>query len=259
METVFRALSDPHRRALLDLLFHADGRTLAELDAHLPMTRFGTMKHLKVLESAGLVLTRRAGRKKLHYLNPVPIRLIHDRWVDKYAEPWAGSLGDLEREVEETAMNRTSNMATATLPRHAHEVIIRASAAQIWEAITRAERTRDYFHGTLVTSDWKPGSPLTYAYPDGKPAAEGTVLEVERPRRLVHSFSALWDDEVARDPAHTVVWTIEPLGAACRVTVEHRGFEGETATLMSVREGLSVILSGLKTLLETGERLEIGG
>ena len=97
---MFKALADPTRRSLLDELFKADGQSLSALEARLPMTRFGVMKHLKVLEEAGLVTTRKRGREKLHFLNPVPIRLIHDRWVSKYAEPWAATLTGLKRELE---------------------------------------------------------------------------------------------------------------------------------------------------------------
>ena len=99
-DRVFKALADPTRRFLLDLLFVRDGRTLTELESELEMTRFGVMKHLKVLEEAGLVVTRRRGREKLHFLNAVPIRLIHDRWVSKYAEPWAAGLSGLKRHLE---------------------------------------------------------------------------------------------------------------------------------------------------------------
>ena len=98
---MFKALADPTRRSLLDELFERDGQTLSELEGRLPMTRFGVMKHLKVLEEAGLVTTRRRGREKLHFLNPVPIRLIHDRWVSKFAEPWASSLSELKARLEE--------------------------------------------------------------------------------------------------------------------------------------------------------------
>src|SRR3954466_111062 len=101
MDDVFRALADPTRRSLLDELFAEDGQTLSALEGRLPMTRFGVMKHLKVLEEAGLVKTRRRGREKLHFLNPVPIRLVHDRWVSKYAEPWVASLSDLKHDLEE--------------------------------------------------------------------------------------------------------------------------------------------------------------
>jgi DNA-binding transcriptional ArsR family regulator len=101
MDEVFKALADPTRRKLLDTLFSQDGQTLSALERRLPMTRFGVMKHLKVLEDARLVTTKRRGREKNHYLNPVPIRLIHDRWVSKYAEPWAATLTGLKRELEE--------------------------------------------------------------------------------------------------------------------------------------------------------------
>ena len=102
-DRVFKALADPTRRFLLDRLHERDGRTLTELESELEMTRFGAMKHLRVLEEAGLVTTRRAGREKLHFLNPVPIRLIHDRWIDKYAERPVSALADLKRELEDTA------------------------------------------------------------------------------------------------------------------------------------------------------------
>jgi DNA-binding transcriptional ArsR family regulator len=101
MDEVFKALGDPTRRRLLDRLFAKDGQTLSALEEGLPMTRFGVMKHLKLLEEANLVVTRRRGREKLHFLNPVPIRRIHDRWVSKYAEPWASALTDLKRDLEE--------------------------------------------------------------------------------------------------------------------------------------------------------------
>jgi DNA-binding transcriptional ArsR family regulator len=101
-DRVFKALGDPTRRFLLDLLFQGDGRTLTELESELEMTRFGVMKHLRVLEDAGLVVTRRQGREKLHFLNPVPIRLIHDRWIDKYTERQVSALADLKTELEET-------------------------------------------------------------------------------------------------------------------------------------------------------------
>ena len=102
-DLVFRALADPTRRLLLDRLFQRDGRTLLELEADLEMTRFGVMKHLRLLEEAGLVITRKSGRHKLHFLNPVPIRLIHDRWIDKYTERRVSALTTLKRELEKRA------------------------------------------------------------------------------------------------------------------------------------------------------------
>jgi len=107
MDEVFKALADPTRRALLDELFARDGQTLSELAERLPMTRFGVMKHLRVLEDAGLVSTHRRGREKLHHMNPVPIRLIHDRWVSKYAEPLAATISAVKRKLEEEPWTST--------------------------------------------------------------------------------------------------------------------------------------------------------
>src|SRR5271156_2084339 len=130
-DEVFRALADPTRRSLLDELFESDGQTLSELDQRLPMTRFGVMKHLKVLEEAGLVTTKRRGREKLHFLNPVPIRLVHDRWVSKYAEPWAAALSGLKTTIEEEANMSAQNTGkrpwTASPEEKVFEVYIRTT------------------------------------------------------------------------------------------------------------------------------------
>src|SRR5438128_9577098 len=123
MDEVFRATADPTRRSLLDELYREDGQTLSALEARLPMTRFGVMKHLKVLEEAHLVVTRRRGREKLHFLNPIPIRLVHDRWVSKYAEPWAAGLSDLKEKLE-SPMEKV------------FEIYIKTTPERLWQAIT---------------------------------------------------------------------------------------------------------------------------
>src|SRR5665811_1618162 len=115
MDDVFKALADPTRRSLLDELFREDGQTLSALEHRLPMTRFGVMKHLRLLEEAGLVITRRRGREKLHFLNPVPIRLVHDRWVSKYAEPWTAALSDIKQRLE-TTMEKVFEIYIRTTP-----------------------------------------------------------------------------------------------------------------------------------------------
>ena len=152
-------------------------------------------------------------------------------------------------------MSGTLARPAAPTRRHIQQIHIRTTSERVWEAITRASDTRDYFYGTLVESTWQKGASLTYRNADGSLAAEGLVIEADAPRRLVHTLSALWDDEVTPDPPHRVTWTIEPMGAVCRLTVEHEGFEGHTATFRSVQGGLGVILDGLKTLLETGQPL----
>src|SRR6202795_3430822 len=145
MDAVFRALADPTRRELLDELFREDGQTLRALVERFAMTRFGVMKHLKQLEDAGLVVTRRRGREKLHFLNPVPIRLVHDRWVSKYAEPWAAALSDLKTKLE-SPMEKV------------FEIYIRTTPERLWEAITDPEIRSKYNFGARIRSDWTPGS-----------------------------------------------------------------------------------------------------
>src|SRR5947209_9247242 len=146
MDEVFKALGDPTRRSLLDELFKQDGQTLGALEERLPMTRFGVMKHLKVLEEAGLVVTRRRGREKLHFLNPVPIRLVHDRWVSKYAEPWASALSELKQTLEEDTMEKV------------FEIYIKTTPERLWEAITDSEMRAKYNFGVGTASDWAAGS-----------------------------------------------------------------------------------------------------
>src|ERR671916_2876077 len=135
MDAVFRALADPTRRSLLDELYTQDGQTLTALEARLPMTRFGVMKHLGVLEEAGLVVTKKRGREKLHFLNAVPIRLVHDRWVSKYAEPWAATLTGLKRELEEKTMEKV------------FEIYIKTTPEKLWEAIVDEEMRQKYSFG----------------------------------------------------------------------------------------------------------------
>lgn len=248
MEKVFRALSDPSRRQLLDLLFQQDGQTLRQLDAALPaMTRFGTMKHLRVLEAAGLVVTRRVGREKFHYLNPVPIRLLHDRWISKYAAPVVAAMGRLKTALEESDMK----------PKHVFEVYIRTTPEKLWQAITDPAFTRQYYHATDIRSDWKVGSKVEYLQADGVVALTGSILEMSPPTKLVHTFGALYDPEAAKDRPSRVTWEIVPRGEACQLTLTHDDFDGETKTWQSVKGGWSPILSRLKTLLETGKPLNI--
>ena len=245
MDEVFRALADPTRRSLLDELFGADGQTLTALEGRLPMTRFGVMKHLRVLEDAGLVVTRRRGREKLHFLNPVPIRLVHDRWVSKYAEPWAAGLSDLKQRME-TEMEKV------------FEIYIKTTPERLWEAITDPELRAKYSFGVAVCSDWAPGSRYEATHATaGVTISEGENLEVDPPRRLVQSFSALWGDDVRAEGTSRVTWEIEPVGDSCRLVVTHDQLrEGANDQLYG---GWPMILSGLKTLLETGELLTTPG
>ncbi|MGZ8475562.1 MAG: ArsR/SmtB family transcription factor, partial [Candidatus Limnocylindria bacterium] len=192
LEGAFRALADRHRRTLLDGLRERDGQTLGELELTLPtMTRFGVMKHLRVLEDAGLVTTRRDGRRKLHYLNPVPIRLIADRWISRYAAPLVDRMADVKHSVEAAIAMTT----TSAPPKHVYEVYIQAPAERVWQALTDSELTKQYYYGNTVESDWKPGSSLRYRNPDGSEAISCEILEADPPRRLVHSFFFPGTDE----------------------------------------------------------------
>jgi uncharacterized protein YndB with AHSA1/START domain/DNA-binding transcriptional ArsR family regulator len=245
VDAVFRALADPTRRSLLDELFRQDGQTLHALEERLPMTRFGVMKHLKQLEEAGLVVTKRRGREKLHFLNPVPIRLVHDRWVSKYAEPWTAALSGLKHRLEQP-MEKV------------FEIYIRTTPERLWQAITDPEIRSKYNFGARVESDWTPGSHYEMGQPEaGVLLGEGENLEVDPPRRLVQSAQMLWSDDVKREGTTRITWEIEPIGDSCRLTVTHDQLrEGANPELYG---GWPMILSGLKTWLETGELLTTPG
>jgi uncharacterized protein YndB with AHSA1/START domain/DNA-binding MarR family transcriptional regulator len=246
MDDVFRALADPTRRSLLDELFKQDGQTLSALERRRSMTRFGVMKHLRVLEEAGLVVTRRRGREKLHFLNPVPIRLVHDRWVSKYAELWTATLSNLKKGLEEKTMEKV------------FEIYIKTTPERLWEAITNPEMRRKYNFGVGVESDWSPGSRYEALTPMAPGAIwEGENLEVDPPRRLVQSFNALWGEDVKREGTSRVTWEIEPIGDSCRLTVTHDQLREDANS--ELYGGWPMILSGLKTLLETGETLTTPG
>ncbi len=244
MDAVFKALADPTRRSLLDELFAQDGQTLSALEARFDITRFGVMKHLKQLEEAGLVVTRRRGREKLHFLNPVPIRLVHDRWVSKYAEPWTSGLSDLKNRLE-SPMEKV------------FEIYIRTTPERLWEAITDPEIRGKFQFGNRITSDWTPGSRVEMSHPSAGILGEGENLEVDPPRRLVGTFTALWGEDVKSEGTSRVTWEIEPVGDSCRLTVTHDQLrEGANSQLYG---GWPMILSGLKTWLETGEVLTTPG
>jgi uncharacterized protein YndB with AHSA1/START domain/DNA-binding transcriptional ArsR family regulator len=257
MDEVFKALADPTRRTLLDALFKKDGQTLRALGSSADMTRFGVMKHLKVLEEAGLVVTRRRGREKLHFLNAVPIRLVHDRWVSKYAEPWVAALSDIKQELEEKPMERfvvVNGAGTMTV----FEIYIKTTPERLWEAITDPKLRAKYSFGVETRSDWKKGSAVKSVVPDGMmDIAEGEVLEVDPPRRLVQSFRALWSENVKAFGFSRVTWEIEEVGDSCQLTVTHDRLAANANS--ELWGGWPMVLSGLKTLLETGETLTTPG
>jgi uncharacterized protein YndB with AHSA1/START domain len=190
------------------------------------------------------VVTRRRGREKLHFLNPVPIRLVHDRWVSKYAEPWAAGLSGLKQRLE-SPMEKV------------FEIYIRTTPERLWQAITDPEIRSKYNFGGRIESDWTPGSHYRMSHNDML-LGEGENLEVDPPRRLVQTMIALWGEDVKREGTSRITWEIEPIGSdSCRLTVTHDQLrEGANGQLYG---GWPMILSGLKTWLETGELLTTPG
>ncbi len=240
---MFKALADPTRRELLDELFREDGQTLSALEDHFEMSRFGVMKHLKALEEAGLVVTKKRGREKLHFLNPVPIRLVHDRWVSKYAEPWAAGLSELKTRLESPVEK-------------IFEIYIKATPERLWEAITSTEIRQKYNFGVGITSDFTPGSSFRMAAGDFV-AGEGENVEVDPPRKLVQRATMNFSENTKTAGPTRITWDIEPIGDSCRLTLTHDEIpEGATDELWG---GWPMILSGLKTWLETGELLTTPG
>lgn len=245
MDDVFKALADPTRRELLDELFREDGQTLTMLEERFAMSRFGVMKHLKVLEEAGLVVTRKRGREKLHFLNAVPIRLVHDRWVSKYAEPWVAGLSDLKHRME-TTMEQI------------FEIYIRTTPERLWEAITSETERAKFNFGNTIRSDWTVGSSVVLGNPNAPgPLGDGEILEIDPPRKLVQTMRALWSDDVQAVGFTRITWEIEPVQDSCHLTVTHDQLpEGCNPEIYG---GWPMILSGLKTWLETGDVLTTPG
>lgn len=243
---MFKALADPTRRELLDALFLEDGQSLLALTSRFDMTRIAVAKHLGILEEAGLVVTKRRGREKLHFLNVVPIRMIHDRWIDKYSERWAVGLIALRDELEDT-MEKV------------YEIYIRTSPERLWDAITSPETRARFQFGCRIDSDWSPGSRYEITSPNApsRTLVEGVNVETDPPRRLVQSFHAHWDDASDAHGATRVTWEIEPVGDSCRLVVTHDQLAPDAPE--SLYGGWPMLLSGLKTYLETGTTLTTPG
>ena len=246
MEDVFRALADPTRRDLLDALFTADGQTLLSLTTGRGMTRIAVAKHLAILEQAGLVVSRRHGREKHHYLNAIPIRLVHDRWIGKFTETWAAGLVGLKHELEHTTMEKV------------FEIYIRTTPERLWAAITDPTTRSRFQFGASIQSDWTPNSTYQIGHPDEPNAlVDGINLEIDPPRKLLQSFHAHWSDGAHAAGTSRVTWEIEPVGDSCRLTVIHDQLPADAAP--DLYGGWPMILSGLKTWIETGTELTTPG
>jgi uncharacterized protein YndB with AHSA1/START domain/DNA-binding transcriptional ArsR family regulator len=242
---VFKALADPTRRHLLDQLHERNGRTLGELCESVDMTRQAATQHLGVLEAANLVSTVRRGREKLHYLNPVPLHEIQERWIDKFERPRLRTLSAVKR--------RSEDMNMASKPSFVYVTYIESTPEKVWQALTDADLTAQYW-GHSNVSDWQEGSDWEHRRADGSDVADvvGTVVESRPPRRLVTT----WSDPETRDPAttSTVTFDIQPYGEIVRLTVTHEDLADEK-DLRGAESGWAAVLSNLKSLLETGHPL----
>ena len=267
MDAVFRALSDPGRRRLLDRLNERNGLTLTELCADMSMTRQSVSKHLDVLEEADLVTTLRRGREKLHYLNAAPINDIADRWIHHYDRKRAEALSDLKTALEATPMDHESDQTTFV-----YTTYINATPEQVWQGLTEPAFTRRYWGGVSFPTDWKKGSTYDVAYEEAglvisDPAQ--VILESDPYRRLAytwHTFTPEWgahngksEEQVARwssEPRSKVAFDIEDAGlGVVKLTVVHDGFEPGSEILAGVSGGWPAVFASLKTLLETGSAL----
>jgi uncharacterized protein YndB with AHSA1/START domain/DNA-binding transcriptional ArsR family regulator len=239
MDEVFRALADPTRRFLLDQLHEHNGQTLAELCARLAMTRQSATQHLGVLEAANLVATARRGREKLHYLNPVPLHELQQRWIGKFEQPRLRTLAAIKQRAEETMSDR---------PTFVYVTYIESTPERVWEALTDADLTASYW-GHANVSDWQAGSRWEHVRTDGSGIADvtGAVVESTPPRRLMTT----WDGE---DDSSTVTFDIEPHHEIVRLTVTHENLAGEQDRAEAA-SGWAAVLANLKTLLETGHVL----
>jgi uncharacterized protein YndB with AHSA1/START domain/DNA-binding transcriptional ArsR family regulator len=244
-DQVFRALADPTRRLLLDRLRECNGQTLGELCGPLAMARQSATQHLGVLEAAGLIGTVRSGRRKLHYLNPVPLWAIQERWIEQFEERRLRALSAIKRHAEEDPMTDR--------PSYIYVTYIESSPERVWEALTDADLTARFWgHGNV--SDWQVGSPWEHRRVDGSGIADvvGTVLESIPPRRLTITFDAP-GEEASGEPSQ-VTFDIEPYHEIVRLTVTHQNIPDQDA-LDAVAGGWPAVCANLKSLLETGHVL----
>jgi DNA-binding transcriptional ArsR family regulator len=248
-DDIFKALADPTRRQLLDLLYERDGQTLGQLCDHIALSRFGVMKHLQILEEAGLLTTHKEGREKYHYLNPIPIQEVYQRWVTKYSQPWATALTHLKFTLEAETMT--------SKPVHKMQVYIRTTPQKLWEALTNGQLTVQYYMSSRVESTWEAGAPYRYISPDGSVLIAGEVLENQPPTRLVTTFNALWLPSEQRGETTRVTYEIELQGEVCKLTLLHEGLTPDSPMTLSIHTGWAQITSSLKSLLETGQSLSI--
>jgi uncharacterized protein YndB with AHSA1/START domain/DNA-binding transcriptional ArsR family regulator len=253
LDAVFKALADPTRRLLLDRRRDQNGQTLGALCEHLGMARQSATQHLDVLVRANLVTVVRRGRERFHYLNPVPIHEIQERWIAGFEQPQLHAISTIKRRAEEYAMSGPERQGPTPLPTFVYVTYIRASAEQVWQALTDPDITARYWRHANV-SDWQPGSTWEHRRGDAAGQVEkvGRVIEAEPPTRLVFTFAEL-GDEPPGGPS-VVTYLLEPHQDIVRLTVTH-GSLPDQRLLDGISYGWPAVLANLKSLLETGEVL----
>ncbi|MFI5888599.1 ArsR/SmtB family transcription factor [Actinoplanes sp. NPDC051513] len=244
MDKVFKALADPSRRRLLDSLRRQDGQTLGQLCGPFDIARQSATQHLSVLEEANLISTVRRGREKLHYLNPVPIYDIQQRWLAPFEEPRLRALAAIKQNAEERDMTEK--------PAYVYVTYIQSTPERVWEALTDANLTASYW-GHSNVSDWQPGSPWKHVRTDDSGIADvvGEVLEAMPPKRLVITFE---DPAGSAGAPSTVTFDIEPYHEIVRLTVTHENLADDEA-VQAISHGWPAVFANLKSLLETGHVL----
>ncbi len=262
-ELVFRALADDSRRQLLDRLNARNGQSLRDLCAGLGMTRQSVSKHLDILEAANLVTTVRRGREKLHYLNPVPINEIAERWITQYDRERVRALADLKHALEDIPMSQASR------PAFVYTTYIKTTPERLWQALTQPTFMQRWWEQT-ITTDWRVGSPMIWERKGVTMAnPEQVVLEADPFRRLaytwhtftpelaaVNNFSDDLMSKLTNEHRSRVAFDLEPVGEVVKLTVTHDDLDPAGAVAEMVSRGWPQVLSSLKTLLETGEPLD---
>ncbi|MFE0172255.1 ArsR/SmtB family transcription factor [Streptomyces sp. NPDC059002] len=258
MDRVFKALADPTRRFVLDRLRENNGQTLGELCESVRMARQSLTQHLGVLEAAHLVSTVRRGREKLHYLNPVPLHEIQERWISAFDQPRLGALSALKQKAE-SPMNAENeprlNAENEPRPAFVHTTYIAASPERIWQCLMDPEATAAYW-GHHNVSDWQPGSSWAHRRPDGSGIDDvvGTVVEIDEPRRLTLTWAGPGEDRP--HGASRVTFDLQPYGETTRLTVTHVNLRDDKEH-RQISGGWNFVLANLKTYVETGATLSV--
>jgi uncharacterized protein YndB with AHSA1/START domain/biotin operon repressor len=248
MEKIFKALADQNRRKMLDIIKNNNGIIVNDLTNHFKFTRFAVMKHLKILEDAGLVVHKKEGKFKKLFVNAIPIQMVYDRWISGYSKLWASSLTSLKYKLEEEPMSE-KNLS------HIFVVYIKTTKEKLWHAITDPSITKLYFHNTELKSELKPGSKIEYLEDiEGSLSAAvfGEILEIIPNKKLVHTFNF----RDSKDKTSRVTYELNETEYGIKLTLTHDQFDSENETYKSVVEGWPFIISGLKTYLETGKTLD---